>query len=646
MKPFVSVADLAKILVRFPRDEARDVIAMFGVKLHANAVAAPSSAAPPSREVTEPAPPPERVPTPEERHAAAVAEVEAARQHSVPSSFWRAERYDPAPPSAAGEVVVIPPGLRDPLAESERGGQLFATPDTTPLTPWRRLWPVLHDALRNDLPCREPDVVALVRRWTRGEPVAQIPRRRQRVWAPRASLWIDASARLVPLWRDQERVERGLRRVFGRSLRVRWLGAVAAFNARRSPRGWLAGERVDAATPVLVLGDLGALGGSDAPLWMRAVTDLQREGARVTALVPWSVRRHPRRVTACDAVSWERRSLQAATRDAQGAVDRLLALVSASLFVQPGLLRELRRLLPDADVETELRVWSHPSVEGADSTGLRLRAEDATALRAHFAQSAEVGAALQERVSEAIRRWHARMPREFVHAETLLWRYGVYATVAPPGDERAALAFVERLGAVLDDPTAPERASWGQYTRGLLDALPVSAQRELPALVRLREAVHEARAWALRQVGEELVATPADGLRWPSADHGPGSPIAVIDAAGAEVIATTSGVSRSRALVQGGVVPLREGASVALRNVGGTLHLAAREREPWASAMGRDEYGLWAEVSVGDVSFRMRWIAPGRFVMGSPEGEVGRQENEGPQHAVVLTRGYWLGRRR
>lgn len=38
----------------------------------------------------------------------------------------------------------------------------------------------------------------------------------------------------------------------------------------------------------------------------------------------------------------------------------------------------------------------------------------------------------------------------------------------------------------------------------------------------------------------------------------------------------------------------------------------------------------------------MRWIAPGRFMMGSPESEAGRWEDEGPQHEVTLTEGFWL----
>ena len=68
----------------------------------------------------------------------------------------------------------------------------------------------------------------------------------------------------------------------------------------------------------------------------------------------------------------------------------------------------------------------------------------------------------------------------------------------------------------------------------------------------------------------------------------------------------------------------------------------------WVSDYGSDTYGLWCEFQVprhdgkGMVTQRMRWIKPGDFLMGSPESEDGRFENESPQHPVTLTQGYWL----
>jgi formylglycine-generating enzyme required for sulfatase activity len=68
----------------------------------------------------------------------------------------------------------------------------------------------------------------------------------------------------------------------------------------------------------------------------------------------------------------------------------------------------------------------------------------------------------------------------------------------------------------------------------------------------------------------------------------------------------------------------------------------------WVSDYGTDSYGAWCEFQVprhdgnGMVTQRMRWIKPGEFLMGSPEGEEGRRENESPAHSVSLTQGYWM----
>ena len=74
------------------------------------------------------------------------------------------------------------------------------------------------------------------------------------------------------------------------------------------------------------------------------------------------------------------------------------------------------------------------------------------------------------------------------------------------------------------------------------------------------------------------------------------------------------------------------------------LSLGWMTKPDWANAIGRDRHGLFVEFGLpeGGPTQRMRWIPPGRFTMGSPEGEEGRSEDEGPQHAVTLAEGFWL----
>ena len=92
--------------------------------------------------------------------------------------------------------------------------------------------------------------------------------------------------------------------------------------------------------------------------------------------------------------------------------------------------------------------------------------------------------------------------------------------------------------------------------------------------------------------------------------------------------------------------------SAALPPAGGLLvrtdlqevHLARMVRPHWASAIGRDRFGLWSEFTIpgADAAQRLRWIPPGRFMMGSPEAEAGRFDWEGPRHAVTIGTGFWL----
>lgn len=55
-----------------------------------------------------------------------------------------------------------------------------------------------------------------------------------------------------------------------------------------------------------------------------------------------------------------------------------------------------------------------------------------------------------------------------------------------------------------------------------------------------------------------------------------------------------------------------------------------------------DFYGLYQTVEVKGVNFTMRYIPAGSFLMGSPEDEPDRRDDE-LQHPVTLTQAFWLG---
>lgn len=71
----------------------------------------------------------------------------------------------------------------------------------------------------------------------------------------------------------------------------------------------------------------------------------------------------------------------------------------------------------------------------------------------------------------------------------------------------------------------------------------------------------------------------------------------------------------------------------------------------WATALGQDQYGTWADLRFSGVTQRFRWIKPGTFTMGSApaERDAAIAERSKPdlvatevQRQVTLTRGFWL----
>ncbi len=61
----------------------------------------------------------------------------------------------------------------------------------------------------------------------------------------------------------------------------------------------------------------------------------------------------------------------------------------------------------------------------------------------------------------------------------------------------------------------------------------------------------------------------------------------------------------------------------------------------WASQSGQDQYGRYADLVLFGVTQRCRWIPAGSFLMGSPQSEPQRYDNE-TQHRVTFQQGFWL----
>ncbi|MBO4544782.1 MAG: formylglycine-generating enzyme family protein [Verrucomicrobia bacterium] len=72
--------------------------------------------------------------------------------------------------------------------------------------------------------------------------------------------------------------------------------------------------------------------------------------------------------------------------------------------------------------------------------------------------------------------------------------------------------------------------------------------------------------------------------------------------------------------------------------------IALSDKKLFFCAKGEDTHDKDITISLSDtVNLDLIWIEPGTFMMGSPEDELGRWDDE-IQHQVTLTKGYWLGK--
>ncbi len=559
--------------------------------------------------------------------------------------------------------------------EQQRGATDWQALPPAPLTPWRRVWPVLRRVLGALRSTGEPDVARVVDSLARGRPLRRMPWQTRHTWTPECVLVLDYSPRLAMFWHDFNRLRDSLEKLRGRGgLRV-W-EEVSGVPGRRfdklTDRGWES-AKLRPGTPILLLSDLGLheASGSTRAEWARRGRTLRAAGLEPVALLPagrgqW----HTDLAPLFYPLYWDRDSrFPRALQRKPGApepllpdgLDTLFTLLAPAVRVEPGLLRAVRTLSPNLGVEVEAAAWQSPQVRACLS-GFALLPE---ARQAYLEKFRGLPESVRTQVVELLRQHHTGLPQVVLCEELRAAGLPDGSTALRHGSGQGSPssdAYLAQILKTLAQQPLAGMTAWGQRATGRypasgwqhdeqMSALWVLAHRDelehgapLPEGLELRRVAWlldkggPEATYALRQRGEQLFLTPET--------PGPGTPNLGSLLAYLRAVSPYVQWERTASPLRTGSpvytpIPLPEEGGLLLQTDREALWLDALEKPAWAEAVGRDGYGLYAEFAVGGVIQRMRWIAPGSFLMGSPESEAGRDDDE-RQHPVSLTQGYWL----
>ena len=467
----------------------------------------------------------------------------------------------------------------------------------------------LHRALARKTGLGTVDIDAVLACITRCEYVDPLPRYftlgvENTIW-----VWLDRTLSHRPYWSEQLQLVDELMRFYG-DRSIRWIDL---------PEGPDIND-IESIEHLLRPGDLSLAVSEfvDADAWMvfgralahRRQRTLSFSFTHASAPVPWTgVRPGGRRSP--DATD----------------VDRVLAWLAYTGLFDAGHLRAVCRQL-GLGPEAEFAVWMDPRVRrgntgfawidasavvttrsafhALDKVDRQAAIELQAAWRAHHGEEVVAEEYLALRAQKML----ALMPGDLRQRAEDFWRrLAATARMLPQGhsDRKSVQDWVRRVEANVDSDVFTGQDDVGHALQQLWWAACRDKEASLPNGLDIQVASAydppaEPSPYILRTHGDEVWSEPSED---PYSMRTEGSWLVTVTA--------KTPVGRLAALVPS-----------------------------WADDGGTDTHGRWAAFEVAGVRQVMRWIAPGRFEMGSPESDEEGFGDERPQHTVTLSDGYWL----
>jgi formylglycine-generating enzyme required for sulfatase activity len=667
-----------------------------------------------------------------------------------PEKFWRVTRHEIKKKDEVEMDIPYWAEGDDFFDEQDiKANTALSPPMARPLLARSRVWPFLKQSLSLSRNKGIMDIEEAVRLISQLKPIRKFPEKRILSWAPNGVILIDYAERLTPFWQDANILKqwiKGMRGTAGLDVFMLEHGPLGEYRQQNDRAAALKNFKLPPPdTPILIISDLGAFDSSKETetAWLRFGRMIKMAGLCPVVITPAPQRYWQKELTRYfQLFPWEsgktRNSFsnEPSGRESFQEPSRLLALLSPSIRVEPGLLRAIRLLLPryEADSATEALAWNSKEVSSC-SLAFTFKPELITEYRNAFLKEPKE---LRKKVLECIALHHRHLGKAVIHEENLIasalegdtaieseeFIEKFYRTMAAARTGAGEKAWVNRVS----KRQHPE--VWGKYPaltavwaknnleelkKGKI-SLPQGAKADdIAWMFSGKENVQE---FILEQAGDKFILETLEQSRereerevfmtgsrlagFISTDscleviffNGKGeqrdsimydfnqsllsksfsgksihlkSKKISLDKAGSlelgnfheKITLQPLGMeswAKGMGCDKNGLfaIPAKKEAGARLRWFNPGVHLFQgrgdeenkqkrihKEQGFWGDSSGVDRYGLYVDYRIKGILLRMRWIEPGRFMMGSPEDEKERDSDE-KLHEVILTKGFWL----
>ncbi len=567
-------------------------------------------------------------------------------------------------PVSLGPVSELPDRLGENKQELEQKDidQVPCIASPKPLMPWTRLHPKLRKLLSSQKQGAEIDTHKLIRHISHGDFIRRIPYRERNTWRPRIHILISENSSMTPFQDEMRAVIKGLKDQVGKSnLSVieipKGVNNLVKYLLNKTGSPYTPRLKTSPGDIILILSDMGCLSrnGFHQEGWKTLAKCFQKHSITAVALTPCNARRTSGamgclfKTFPLDAIKNIYEPTDALKPkdeikndvvqedifdDPRSPLFRLLVLLSPARCIEPALLRDVRLLLvKEADAGVEVDFWLYRDMRKPDGQFVGYKDEAGIKWREHFKR---LGDSDVDSIIRLFKQYHIAMP------DVLAFELKTIKALRPGvniGEE--AGEFIQKLFHTLlnhgqtrinrqavaewllnsrhglsDDVWEDEDLKWLKAAAIIADNRD-SSKKDIPAGISISRLIPQ-----FTPIDYQLALT-CNYLTIRPAQLTPSRPI-----------------NQKLGFITG--MPLLTFKSTSRQISVHPLELKRHLIKPdWANAIGEDQYGIYADYIFKGEFQRFRYIPPGRFLMGSPDDEPQR-DNDETQHPVVLTKGFWL----